>query len=259
MIKTQFDRTVRVVRSDPGGEFSSTPLLNLYASLGILTHKSCPGVSQQNGLVERKNRHVLEVTRALFLSSHVPSFLWPETVATAVRLINYQITPVLGQSSLYFKLYAKHPPYSRLRVFGCLCFVLIPRSERTKLTSKTARCAFLGYSDIYKGYLCYDPDLRRIRIACNVVFLENLMFYSASSTTTPLFDMSLGLPSFSDTDDVDDALIDLDPHPDDSPPPSPPPIPTFAADSAFTTYSAGLATSSSSLIAFYSWGTSSSS
>ncbi|CAL1352482.1 unnamed protein product [Linum trigynum] len=227
MIQTQFDRTVRVVRSDPGGEFSSSPLLNLYKSRGILTHKSCPGVSQQNGLVERKNRHVLEVTRALLLASHVPTSFWPEAVSTAVRLINYQITPVLDQNSPFHRLFSKPPPYSRLRIFGCLCFVLLPRSERTKLTSKTARCAFLGYSDVYKGYLCYDPILKRLRIACNVVFVENVMFYSPSESSPPLFDESLSLPSFSDDDDDDD--IDVDPTPEAPSPPvtpssSPPPL-----------------------------------
>ncbi|CAL1410296.1 unnamed protein product [Linum trigynum] len=203
MIQTQFDRTVRVVRSDSGGEFSSFPLLNIYKSRGILTHKSCPGMSQQNGLVERKNRLVLEVTRALLLASHVPTSFWPEAVSTVVRLINYQITPLLDNTSPFYRLFSKHPPYSRLRVFGSLCFVLLPRSERTKLTSKTVCCAFLGFSDVYKGYLCYDPDLRRLWIACNVVFFENVMFYSTTSSSPPLFDESLGLPSFSDDDDDD--------------------------------------------------------
>ncbi|CAL1378920.1 unnamed protein product [Linum trigynum] len=229
MIQTQFDRPVKIIRSDPGGEFSSAPLYEVYRSLGVLTRQSCPGISQQNGLVERKNRHVMDLTRALLLASHVPSRFWPEAVATAVRLINYQITPVLRNTSPFFALYSRHPDYSRLRVFGCLCFVLLPKRERTKLTSKTARCVFLGYSDIHKGYLCYDPVVQRVRIASTVVFFENSMFYSPGSSPSDFLPANLPPPTFAD--DVDD---DFTPamNPPDPPSPNLSPATSDAASSS---------------------------
>ncbi|CAL1351945.1 unnamed protein product [Linum trigynum] len=214
MINTQFDRPVKIVRSDPGGEFSSIPLHEVYRALGILSQKSCPGVSQQNGLVERKNRHVLDLTRALLLASNVPSRFWPEAVATAVRLINYQITPILHNVSPFYALYHKHPDYSRLRVFGSLCFVLLPRRERTKLSSKTARCVFLGYSDVHKGYLCFDNSSQRMRIATTVIFFEHIMFHSCPSSTPSFLPSNLPLPLFGhDDDDCPDPTAD---------PPTPP-------------------------------------
>ncbi|CAL1392560.1 unnamed protein product [Linum trigynum] len=237
MIRTQFGKNVKIIRSDPGGEFSSNPLLAYYKAHGILCQKSYPGVSQQNGVVERKNRHSVELTRALLLASSVPTRFWPEAVSTAIRLINYQVTPVLNNQSPHFALYGNHPDYSRLRVFGCLCFVLLPRRERHKLSSKTVRCAFLGYSDIHKGYLCYDPSLGRIRIACHVVFFENVMFYeSSSSESVSLLFSSTHLPSFGDDIDYDGAEL-----PPDMPPPSPtstlpmdsaPPSPTSSSSSS---------------------------
>ncbi|CAL1356412.1 unnamed protein product [Linum trigynum] len=216
MVQTQFNKPVKILRSDPGGEFSSNPLLALYRSLSTLCQKSCPGVSQQNGLVERKNRHVLDLTRALLIESQVPSRFWPEAVATAVRLINYQITPVLQNVSPFFALYSRHPDYSRLRVFGCLCFVLMPRKERTKLTPKTARCAFLGYSDIHKGYICYYPVLQHVRIAATVVFFENFRFFPSVESENHLFNPMSQLPSFDDDDTEND---------DGLPPPEEPPSP----------------------------------
>ncbi|CAL1413036.1 unnamed protein product [Linum trigynum] len=76
------------------------------------------------------------------------------------------------------------------------------------------------------------------------------MFYSSSSTTTPLFDTSLDLPSFSDTDDdIDDGFNQL-PH---ATPPPPFAVTTAVSAIAFAT------TTSSSLDALQPWGTSSSS
>ncbi|CAN0875498.1 Retrovirus-related Pol polyprotein from transposon RE1 [Linum grandiflorum] len=73
MIRTQFDQTVKMFRSDPGGEFTSHALHDYLRDNGILFQQSCPGVSEQNGLVERKHKHVLDLTRAILLDSSVPS------------------------------------------------------------------------------------------------------------------------------------------------------------------------------------------
>ncbi|CAN1291611.1 Retrovirus-related Pol polyprotein from transposon RE1 [Linum perenne] len=195
MVQTQFNRPVKVIRSDPGGEFSSHALKKFYTDNGMLYQQSCPGVSEQNGLVERKHRHVLDLARALLLESHVPSSFWVEVVHTVVYLINRQISTVLQNRTPYELLMGTKPSYSMLRVFGCLCFVLLPQSERTKLMAKTARCVFIGYSDNHKGYMCYDPQLRRIRIAYHVVFLEHIYYYNlpiaSESTTYELVNVSL--------------------------------------------------------------------
>ncbi|CAN1189557.1 Retrovirus-related Pol polyprotein from transposon RE2, partial [Linum perenne] len=184
MVQTQFHKKIKVIRSDSGGEYSSAALKDLYLSHGIHYQMSCPGVSEQNGLVERKNRHVLELARALILQSQVPQSFWPEVVDTVIYLINRQVTPTLSDKPPYLALYGRMPSYSMLRVFGCVCFVLLPRTERTKLTSKTAKCVFMGYSHHHKGYMCYDPALRRIRVAYHVYFLENQFYYHTQPTVT---------------------------------------------------------------------------
>ncbi|CAL1359030.1 unnamed protein product [Linum trigynum] len=182
MVKTEFGKTIKVLRSDPGGEYTPNELLAFFKAEGILPQQSCPGVSQQNGVVERKNGHVLELTRAILFFSKVPTGFWVEAVHTIVYLINSQITPLLGQRSPYQALYSKLPDYSFLRIFGCTCFVLLQRKERHKLAPKVARCIFMGYSDKHKGYMCYDPVARRMRVAYHVKFLENHMHYHSSPT-----------------------------------------------------------------------------
>ncbi|XP_075083314.1 uncharacterized protein LOC142167060 [Nicotiana tabacum] len=76
MIKTQFDMNVKVLRSDNGKEFFNSSCNELLASLGIVHQNSCPYTPQQNGVVERKHRHILEVARALNFQSSLPSRFW---------------------------------------------------------------------------------------------------------------------------------------------------------------------------------------
>ena len=64
-VSTQFQATIKVVRSDNALEFHSTPCQSFFQKLGILHHTSCVDSPQQNGPVERKHRHLLEISRAL--------------------------------------------------------------------------------------------------------------------------------------------------------------------------------------------------
>lgn len=70
MVKTQFGRSVKVIRSDNEPEFN---LLSFYTKNGILHQKSCVETPQQNGLVERKHQHILNVARGLKMQSGLPT------------------------------------------------------------------------------------------------------------------------------------------------------------------------------------------
>ncbi|CAN0899653.1 Retrovirus-related Pol polyprotein from transposon RE1 [Linum grandiflorum] len=129
MIQTQFSKSVKIIRSDTEGEFNSASLHAFYKSHGILSQQSCPGVPQQNGLVERKHRHVLKLARAILLHSGVPSQFWVEAVHIVVHLINRQLTPTLQNRSPFNALYDSQPNYANLRVFGCVCFVMLAPKE----------------------------------------------------------------------------------------------------------------------------------
>jgi len=65
MVKNQFSKSVKVVRSDNGREFTSGAMQAFYAEHGIFQESSCMDTPQQNGQVEHKHRHILNMARAL--------------------------------------------------------------------------------------------------------------------------------------------------------------------------------------------------
>ncbi|RVX11393.1 Retrovirus-related Pol polyprotein from transposon RE1 [Vitis vinifera] len=113
----------------PGNIFQPH-LLRFMSHYGILHQSSCAHTPQQNGVAERKNRHLIP-----------HSLLFPD-------------------QPLYFL-----PP----RVFGCTCFVHILTPGQDKLSAKAMKCLFLGYSRLQKGYRCYSLETHRYFMSADLM------------------------------------------------------------------------------------------
>lgn len=87
-VKNHFACTVKFLRSDNGTEFFNSALNPLLSVLGIVHQSSCVETPQQNGVVERKHKHLLEVARALRFKAKLPIHFWGDCILTATNLIN---------------------------------------------------------------------------------------------------------------------------------------------------------------------------
>jgi transposase InsO family protein len=96
LILNQFKCGIKTVRSDNGTEFVNTKMSHLFDSLGIVHQTSCAYTPQQNGIAERKHRHLLNVARSLLFQSGIPLIMWHEFILTAAYLINMLPSSVLS-------------------------------------------------------------------------------------------------------------------------------------------------------------------
>ena len=87
-ISTQYSAIPKILRTDNALEFVQTALKELCSSLGILHQTTCPYTSQQNGVAERKHRHLLDMTRTLLVEMGVPHYLWSDALLTSAYLLN---------------------------------------------------------------------------------------------------------------------------------------------------------------------------
>jgi histone deacetylase 1/2 len=126
---------IKCFRYDLGGEYTFNKFCQLLALDGTIHQTSCTNTSKQNGVAERKHRHIVETASSLLLSAFIPNEFWREVVLTAVSLINTIPTSHSSGLSPFEKLYGYVPNYSSFRVFGCTCFVLRPHVEHSKLSS----------------------------------------------------------------------------------------------------------------------------
>nr|KYP64905.1 Retrovirus-related Pol polyprotein from transposon TNT 1-94 [Cajanus cajan] len=183
MVERQFGKQVKVVRSDNGTEFVCMD--SYFQNHGIVHETSCTGTPQQNGRVERKNRHILNVARALRFQAHLPIKFWGECVLTAGYLINRTPSIVLHGKTPYEMLYNKPPSLNHLRVFGSLCYVHNRDSKRDKFASRSRRCVFLGYPYGKKGWRVYDLELGVFLTSRDVVFSESEFPCAESQNSAP--------------------------------------------------------------------------
>ncbi|RVX23459.1 Retrovirus-related Pol polyprotein from transposon TNT 1-94 [Vitis vinifera] len=186
-IQTQFNISIRVLRSDNAREYFSAQFTSFMSHHGILHQSSCAHTPQQNGVAERKNRHLVETARTLLLHSHVPFRFWGDAVLTACYLINRMPSSVLHDQIPHSLLFPDQPLYFLPpRVFGCTCFVHILTPGQDKLSAKAMKCLFLGYSRLQKGYRCYSLETHRYFISADVTFFEDSPFFSTTSESLPV-------------------------------------------------------------------------
>ncbi|GJU05281.1 retrovirus-related pol polyprotein from transposon TNT 1-94 [Tanacetum coccineum] len=109
-------------KTDNGTEFVNQTLDGWFESVGISHETSVPRSPQQNGVVERRNRTLMEAARTILIFAKAPLFLWAEAVATACYTLNRSLVHTLHGKTYYELLKGKKPNLQYFRVFGSLCY-----------------------------------------------------------------------------------------------------------------------------------------
>jgi len=174
LVEKQYNHQIKIFQSDGGGEFVSNRFQCHLQNCGIKQHLSYPHTPEQNGVSERKHRHIVELGLAMLYHSKVPLKFWVDAFVTANYIVNIHPTPKLKMDTPYNKIHNSQPHYDHLRVFGCACYPCLRPYTKHKFDPQSLTCVFLGYSKLHKGYRCLVPTDNRIYISRHVVFDETL-------------------------------------------------------------------------------------
>jgi transposase InsO family protein len=133
LVENQSGKRIKVLRSDNGGEYSSTQFIDLCAQHGIRRQMTVPYNPQQNGVVERKNRDITGATRSMLHDQSFPLYLWAEVSATGVYLQIRSPHKILGKMIHKEAFTGRKLDVEHIRIFGCLTFSHVPSEKRTNL------------------------------------------------------------------------------------------------------------------------------
>ncbi|GKD72168.1 integrase, catalytic region, zinc finger, CCHC-type containing protein [Tanacetum coccineum] len=171
-LQVGLNKTVRFVRTDNGTEFVNKDLIDYYENVGITHEKTVPRTPQQNGVVERRNRTLVEAARTILIFSKAPLFLWAEAVATACYTQNRSFIHTLHDKTPYELVHDKKSDLSFFRIFGALCYPTNDSEDLGKLKAKADIGFFVGYAPNRKGYRIYNKRTRQIMETIHVTFDE---------------------------------------------------------------------------------------
>ncbi|KAJ9536538.1 hypothetical protein OSB04_un000290 [Centaurea solstitialis] len=161
-VQVQLKFPVQTVRTDNGTEFKNTVLKSFYNSFGI--------TPEQNGVVELRNRTLVEAARSMLAESQLPQYLWAEAVNTACYTQNRSIIHRRFGQTPYHILFGRVPSVGHFKVFGCKCFVLNETENRGKFGPKSDELVFVGYSESSIAYRVLNRQTRVVTESINVHF-----------------------------------------------------------------------------------------
>ncbi|KAM0042466.1 putative RNA-directed DNA polymerase, protein kinase RLK-Pelle-CrRLK1L-1 family [Helianthus debilis subsp. tardiflorus] len=161
LVEKQSECATKVLRTDRGGELCSKEFNSFCEMHGIRRELIEPHTPQHNGVVERKNRTIMGMTRSMLKEKNLPNYMWAEAVATAVYVINRSPTAAVQDKTPYQVSFDEKPDVSTLKVFGCIAYGHVFAHGRRKLDDRSNKMIFIGYSSHGNGYRLFNPITKK--------------------------------------------------------------------------------------------------
>ncbi|GJS29019.1 retrovirus-related pol polyprotein from transposon TNT 1-94 [Tanacetum coccineum] len=161
---------VTTVRTDKGTEFLNKTLHAYFAKEGIRYETSTARTPEQNGVVERQNRTLVEAARTMLSAAKVPLFFWAEAIATTCFTQNRSLVIPRHEKTPYHIINAQKPSVKFFHIFGSLCYIVRDGENLDKMKEKGDACIFVGYSTQSKAYRVFNKRTRIIVETIHVNF-----------------------------------------------------------------------------------------
>ena len=126
-------KDIKAIRSDRGGKYLSDSFIDYLKENVILSQLTALGTPQQNGVAERRNRTLLDMTRSMMSYSELPLFLWGFALEIALYILNH--VPSKSVPKTPRELWSgRKPSLQHFRIWGCPAHVL--KGQMSKLESR---------------------------------------------------------------------------------------------------------------------------
>ncbi|GJW57234.1 retrovirus-related pol polyprotein from transposon TNT 1-94 [Tanacetum coccineum] len=184
-IQKNMKAQVLKVRTDNGIGSKNVTLKSFYEKQGIMHHMSIARTPQQNGVVERRNRTLVEAARTMLLFSKLPKFLWVEAFSTACFTQNRSFIHTRYNKTPNGLNKGRKPNIQYFHVSGSLCYPTNDRDDLGKMRRKADIAIFVGYSESSMGFHIYNRRTRKIMESIHVKFNELTAMASEYNNSGP--------------------------------------------------------------------------
>nr|GFC35470.1 hypothetical protein [Tanacetum cinerariifolium] len=166
-------------------EFLRLTLHAYFAAEGIRHQTSVARTPEQNGVVERENRTLVEAARTMLSPAKVPLFFWAETIAIACFTQNRSLVIPHHEKTPYHIISDWKPSVKFFYIFGFVCYIVKEGENLDKMKEKGDECIFVGYSTQLRAYKVFNKRTRVIMESIHVNFDELPHMASAHNSSDP--------------------------------------------------------------------------
>nr|GEY26024.1 hypothetical protein [Tanacetum cinerariifolium] len=185
LVQRGLQAQVRVVRTDKGTEFLNQTLHAYFAAEGILYQTSVARTPEQNGVVKRRNRTLVEAARTMLSAAKVPLFFWAKAIATACFTQNRSLVIPRHVKTPYHIINDRKPSVKFFHIFGSVCYIVRDGENLDKMKEKGDECIFVGYSNQSRAYIVFNKRTRVIMESIHVNFDELPQMVLAYNSSDP--------------------------------------------------------------------------
>nr|GEX33741.1 zinc finger, CCHC-type [Tanacetum cinerariifolium] len=164
-IENELRTTLKMLRTDHGGEFTSNEFTQYCKENGIARQLIAPYSPHQNEVAKIRNRAIMSTTRCMMKATNMSQNFWAEAVRHIIYILNNVPTKALEDITPYEAIKQRKPNLEKLRVFGCIAYAKVPSQRLTKLDDRSSRMVYLGNEKGSKAYRLFDPTTQKLCVS----------------------------------------------------------------------------------------------